>query len=159
MLALLILIPLADQADRGQLGPDAAQAPGSLAVDANETAYQIGQLSLAFGALFLCALLLRTRLAPKWLAVWGLVGYALHLVGAGAELWCPQQPGAPHPRRHLRGHVGDLAPDQGVHAGGVRPITSDPRPTSEQASGDFRSALRRSWQGLVARLVAPEVQR
>lgn len=23
---------------------------------------------------------------PKWLAVWGLVGYALHLVGAGAEI-------------------------------------------------------------------------
>lgn len=85
VLALLMLTPLADRAD--QLGPDAAQALGSLAVDANETAYQIGQLSLAFGCLFLCALLLRTGLVPAWLAGWGLVGYSLHLVGAAAELF------------------------------------------------------------------------
>ena len=70
VLALLMLIPLADQAD--QLGHDTAQALGSLAVDANETAYQIGQLSLAFGCLFLCALLFRTGLVPRWLAGWGL---------------------------------------------------------------------------------------
>ena len=85
VLALLMLIPLADQAD--QLGHDAAQALGSLAVDANETAYQIGQLSLAFGCLFLCALLLRTGLVPRWLAGWGLVGYALHMAGAAAEIF------------------------------------------------------------------------
>lgn len=85
VLALLMLIPLADQAD--QLGHDAAQALGSLAVDANETAYQIGQLSLAFGCLFLCALLFRTGLVPRWLAGWGLVGYALHMAGAAAEIF------------------------------------------------------------------------
>ena len=85
VLALLMLIPLADQAD--QLGNVEAQSLGSLAVDANETAYQIGQLSLAFGCLFLCALLLRTGLVPRWLAVLGLVGYALHMVGAAAEIF------------------------------------------------------------------------
>ena len=50
VLALLTIIPLADQAD--QLGAGTAQALGLLAVDANETAYQIGQLSLGFGCLF-----------------------------------------------------------------------------------------------------------
>ncbi len=85
VLALLMIIPLADRAD--QIGGDTAQALGSLAVDANETAYQVGQLSLAFGALFLCALLLRTGLVPRWLAVLGLAGYALHLTGAAAELF------------------------------------------------------------------------
>ncbi|WP_084152163.1 DUF4386 domain-containing protein [Nocardioides halotolerans] len=85
VLALLMIIPLAGQSD--QLGPDAAQALGSLAVDTNETAYQIGQLSLAFGCLFMCALLLRTGLIPKWLAGLGLVGYALHLLGASTELF------------------------------------------------------------------------
>lgn len=84
-LALLMLVPLADQA--GQLGSEPAQAIGSLLVDTNETAYQIGQLSLAFGCLFLCALLFRTRLIPKWLAGLGLVGYALHMAGAAAELF------------------------------------------------------------------------
>jgi hypothetical protein len=85
VLALLMIIPLAGQAD--QLGNDAAQALGSLAVDTNETAYQIGQLALAFGCLFLCVLLLRTRLVPRWLAGLGLIGYALHMAGSGAELF------------------------------------------------------------------------
>lgn len=85
VLALLTIVPLADQAD--QLGADAAQALGSLAVGANETAYQVGQLSLGFGCLFLSALLLRSGLVPRWLAGLGLVGYALHMAGAGAELF------------------------------------------------------------------------
>jgi hypothetical protein len=87
VLALLTIIPLADQAATGELDGDIAQALGSLAVDANETAYQIGQLSLAFGALFLAALLFRTRLVPRWLAALGLVGYATHMVGAAAEIF------------------------------------------------------------------------
>jgi hypothetical protein len=49
-----MILPLADQIDAAEQSPDAAQALASLAVDANETAYQIGQLSLAFGCLFLC---------------------------------------------------------------------------------------------------------
>ena len=85
VLALLMLIPLADRAD--QLGHDTAQSLGLLAVDTNEMAYQIGQLSLAFGCLFLCALLFRTGLVPRWLAGWGFVGYALHLTGAAAEIF------------------------------------------------------------------------
>jgi hypothetical protein len=87
VLALLMIIPLADHAASGQLAPDTAQALGSLAVDANETAHQIGQLSLAHGALFLCALLLRTALVPTWLAGWGLIGYLLHMAGAAAEIF------------------------------------------------------------------------
>ena len=85
VLALLMLIPLADKAD--QLGRDSAQALGTLAVDANETAYQIGQFSLAFGCLFLCALLFRSGLVPWRLAGLGLVGYALHMIGAAAEIF------------------------------------------------------------------------
>jgi Domain of unknown function (DUF4386) len=87
VLALLMIIPLADQVDAGEQSLDSAQALGSLAVDANETAYQIGQLSLAFGCLFLCALLMRSGLIPRWLAAWGLIGYALHMAGAAAEIF------------------------------------------------------------------------
>ena len=85
VLALLTIIPLADRAD--QLGADAAQALASVAAEANETAYQMAQLSLGFGCLFLSALLLRSGLVPRWLAGWGLVGYSLHMAGAGAELF------------------------------------------------------------------------
>ncbi len=86
VLALLMVVPLADQVEAGEQSLASAQALGSLAVDANETAYQIGQLSLAFGALFLCALLIRSGLIPRWLAVWGLIGYSLHFAGATAEI-------------------------------------------------------------------------
>lgn len=87
VLALLMVIPLAEQSADGHLDPGTAQALGSLAVDANETAYQVGQLSLAFGAFFMTVLLYRTGLVPRWLAGLGVVGYNLHLVGAAAEIF------------------------------------------------------------------------
>jgi len=87
VLALLMIIPLAEKSADGSLDAGTAQALGSLAVDANETAYQVGQLSLAFGALFLTVLLFRTGLVPAWLAGLGVVGYATHMVGAGAEIF------------------------------------------------------------------------
>jgi len=50
-------------------------------------AYQIGQATLAVGGAFLCLLLFRTRLIPRWLSAWGLIGYAIHVVGAVAEIF------------------------------------------------------------------------
>jgi hypothetical protein len=87
VLALLMLVPLADQAASGKLGAGVAQSLGSLAVDGNELAYQVGQLSLGFGAMFLAYLLFRTRLIPRALAGLGVVGYATHMLGAGFELF------------------------------------------------------------------------
>jgi hypothetical protein len=87
-LFLLMLVPLAQQGvDAGQASVGWAQALGSLAVEANTMAYQIGQLSLGIGAIFLCSLLFRTRLIPRWLAAWGLIGYVLHAAGASAEIF------------------------------------------------------------------------
>jgi hypothetical protein len=82
-LFLLMLVPLAQQ------GVDAgvANALGSLLTEANTMAYQISQLSLGLGALFLCWLLFRTRLIPQWLAGLGVIGYALHATGAIAEIF------------------------------------------------------------------------
>jgi hypothetical protein len=42
--------------------------------------------SLGAGSIFLCALLLRTGLIPRFLAAWGLIGYAIFLAGAVAEI-------------------------------------------------------------------------
>lgn len=86
-LALLMLVPLATQAQSGQLDAGTAQSLGSLAVAGNEMAYQIGQMSLGFGCLFLCALLLRSGLVPRSLAALGLVGYAAHMLAAIFELF------------------------------------------------------------------------
>lgn len=87
VLALLMLVPLADRAASGRLDPGVAQSLGSLAVSANELAYQIAQLSLGLGALFLCSVLLRSGLVPRALAILGGAGYALHMVGAVSELF------------------------------------------------------------------------
>jgi hypothetical protein len=50
-------------------------------------AYQIGQMSLGLGAVFLCLLLFRTRLIPRFLSIWGLVGYAILMAGTIAEIF------------------------------------------------------------------------
>ncbi len=87
-LALLMIAPLADRsADAGAIRADWASTLGSLAVDANTMAYQLGELSLAIGCIFLCALLLRTRLIPRPLAIGGLIGYPLLALGSIAEVF------------------------------------------------------------------------
>ena len=81
-LALLMIVPLGQHA-----GESWAKGLGSLLVQSNTMAYQIGEAVLGFGALFLCALLLRTRLIPGWLAISGLIGYACLMTGMIAEIF------------------------------------------------------------------------
>lgn len=85
-LLLLSLVPMAEQVRAGDLGADLAGSLGALAVDGNDIAYQVAQAGLAFGAFFLCVLLYRTALVPRWLAAWGAIGYVIHFAGASAEL-------------------------------------------------------------------------
>ena len=88
VLSLLMIVPLAEQAaDAGPVGADWAQALGSLAVQANTMAYQVAEMSLAVGCVFLCWLLLRTRLIPRPLAILGLIGYPILAAGTIAELF------------------------------------------------------------------------
>ena len=54
---------------------------GSHAIDANTVFYNVAETGLGIGSLFLCALLFRTRLVPRFLAVWGFIGYACFAVG------------------------------------------------------------------------------
>ena len=82
-LCLLMLVPLGQSA----VGAGVAQALGTLLSETNTMAYQISQMALGLGALFLCLLLFRTRLVPQWLAGWGVIGYVLHVAGAIAEIF------------------------------------------------------------------------
>ena len=80
-LCLLMIVPLGQHA-----GESWAKGLGSLLVQSNAMAYQIGEAVLGCGALFLCWLLLRTRLISRWLAIAGLIGYACLMAGSLAEI-------------------------------------------------------------------------
>lgn len=82
VLALLMLVPLAQHA-----GDAGAKTIGSVLVQLNAMAYQIGELMLGLGATFLCLLLLRSRLIPRWLAISGLIGYPILSAGTIAEIF------------------------------------------------------------------------
>ncbi len=81
-LALLQIVPLAKHA--GEAG---AQTLGSILVQTNFTAYQMGEMTLAVGSTFLCLLLFRSQLIPRWLAISGLIGYPILAAGTIAEIF------------------------------------------------------------------------
>jgi hypothetical protein len=81
-LALLLIVPLAKHA-----GEPGAQTLGSILVQTNFTAYQMGEMVLGVGATLLCVLLFRTQLIPRWLAISGLIGYPILAVGTIAEIF------------------------------------------------------------------------
>lgn len=82
VLALLLIVPLARHA-----GAAGAQTLGSILVQTNATAYQMGEMTLGVGAVFLCLLLFRTQLIPRWLAISGLIGYPILVAGTIAEIF------------------------------------------------------------------------
>ena len=60
---------------------------GSAATDANSVFYNVAEAGLGIGSLFFCALLFRTGLVPRFLAVWGFIGYACFAGGNLLELF------------------------------------------------------------------------
>ncbi len=77
--SLLMLVPIAGD-------PVSAKVLAPLAVQSNAMAYQVAELTLALGCIFLFALLFRSRLIPRFLSVWGLAGYGILLAGSVAEI-------------------------------------------------------------------------
>jgi hypothetical protein len=78
ILFVLIQIPLGSEYVKA-VAPDASylQALSTLFTQAQLYAYEIGMSTLGLAGLMLCYTLYRTKLIPRWLAVWGLVGYAI----------------------------------------------------------------------------------
>jgi len=88
VLSLLMIVPLAQQAvDAGAANAAWAKTLGVLVIHLNAMAYQIAEATLGFGCIFLCALLYRTRLIPRWLSISGLIGYPILMAGAIAEIF------------------------------------------------------------------------
>jgi hypothetical protein len=88
VLCLLMIVPLGQYAvDIVGASTAWATALGALLTQSNTMAYQIGQATLGVGGIFLCSLLFRTRLIPRVLSAWGLIGYVIHVAGAIAEIF------------------------------------------------------------------------
>src|SRR3982074_1450549 len=101
VLALLLIVPLGQQAgDAGQASAAWVQGVGSLLIQWNTMAYSVGEAILGVGGLFLCSLLFRTQLIPRFLAVGGLIGYVILMVGMIAEIF--------------RIHIGLILPIPGI---------------------------------------------
>ena len=81
-LSLLLIASLAKHA-----GDAGAPTIASVLVQSNAMAYQMGEMTLGVGATFLCLLLYRSRLVPRWLAVSGLIGYPILAAGTIAEIF------------------------------------------------------------------------
>jgi len=88
VVGLLVIVPLGQLAvDAGPTSAAWAQPLGSLLTQWNNMAYSIGEATLGVGGLFLCSLLFRTLLVPRFIAVGGFIGYVSLMVGMIAEIF------------------------------------------------------------------------
>lgn len=62
------------------------QALSTLSIQAHLYAYDIGMIALGLAGLMLNYMFYRAKLVPRWIAVWGLVGYAIIFCGMVSEV-------------------------------------------------------------------------
>ncbi len=87
VLLLLLQIPLGSEYLKAA-APDALyrQALSAVSVQTSQYAYQMGMMTLGIAGVMLCTTLYREKLVPRWLAVWGLVGYTIIFGGMISEM-------------------------------------------------------------------------
>ena len=84
---LLLQIPLAREAvDGGAAGAAALPMLSELSTQGNFYAYQVAMIALGLGSLPFWYLFYRSGLVPRFLAAWGIVGYAIFATGAVLEI-------------------------------------------------------------------------
>jgi hypothetical protein len=86
VLFLLLQIPLASEYIKA-VGPNSLylQALSNVSVQASLYAYYIGMSILGIAGFMLNYVFYKTKLIPRWISVWGLVGYAIIFVGMLSE--------------------------------------------------------------------------
>ncbi len=84
VMTLLIAVQVPVGAQFLKAGADASylKALSAVLTEANLYAYDFAMTALGVAGVILCAAFVRTGLIPRWLAVWGLVGYVVILVGS-----------------------------------------------------------------------------
>jgi len=87
VLFALLQIPLGGEyLNAGAADTSTLQALSTVLMQAKLHVYEIGMMTLGLSGLLLCTTLYRAKLVPRWLAVWGLVGYAIIFCGMVSEV-------------------------------------------------------------------------
>jgi hypothetical protein len=88
VMVLFILVQIPIGSEYLKAGADASylQALSNVFMQAQLDAYNIAMSFLGVASLMLCYTLYRAKLLPRFLAVWGLVGYAIILCGSVVEV-------------------------------------------------------------------------
>jgi hypothetical protein len=87
VLFILLQIPLGSEYAKGAAtNIPLLQSLGTLFAQAQLYAYQIGMSALGVSGVVLCSTLYKARLFPRWLALWGLIGYAIIFCGMLSEI-------------------------------------------------------------------------
>ncbi len=88
VLATMAFLPLSQEfAAAGAPDVSHFQTSSTVLESTTDMAYALGQSVFAVGAAMLYYLLLRSRLVPWWLSLWGLVAAPLFLVGSLSLMW------------------------------------------------------------------------
>lgn len=86
VVSLLLITVSQDYITAGAADESYFEVLRNLAITVRYSSYQIAMSILGLGSLLLCALLYRSKLIPRWLSVWGFIGYALLLASALLDL-------------------------------------------------------------------------
>lgn len=84
MLGLALLTPRSGETADGT-GSGLSDLAGTL-VENGDSAYWVAMATLGVGSIFFCWALLRSGLLPRFLAAWGVVGYAIFALGSVLQL-------------------------------------------------------------------------
>jgi len=87
VLFILLQIPLGSEYLKATPAEaDHLQALSTVSIQAGQYAYDIAMSTLGIAGLILCYAFYRTTLIPRWIAVWGLVGYAIIFCGMVSDI-------------------------------------------------------------------------
>jgi len=84
-LSMLTLVLLARQSSEAPIGSGLA-ALARAAVENSQSTYWVAMAALGVGSVFFCRALLKSALLPRFLAVWGMVGYTVFALGSVLQL-------------------------------------------------------------------------
>ena len=85
VMALLILVQIPvgiEYLNAGSSDTSYLQALSAVLTEANLYAYEFAMITVGVAGLILCSMFYRAQLVPRLLAVWGLIGYAILLLGS-----------------------------------------------------------------------------